>query len=263
MLSSRVRALWIGHLCAIFLAACSRPDAVKPVSEPPASVAPVISISEDATAAAARVGVKLRAVVEESVHDVERLLDVGRVDIRVMVGPRRSISSRGDGGYTDPASGTVKIWLDPGFRDFRWTLSSSMPLTVAHELHHSARVQRGPGYGATLRQAIVTEGLADMFSLEVYPRAARPPWTSALPRQSLCKWWERASKEFMEGRSYDHSLWFFGRGERVPRWTGYTLGYELVEAYLAEQPTRSAAELVDVEAATVIEDSRFCMRPGA
>ncbi|KGB21940.1 hypothetical protein AtDm6_2706 [Acetobacter tropicalis] len=30
---------------------------------------------------------------------------------------------------------------------------------------------------------------------------------------------------------YDHSRWFFGRGS-IPRWFGYTLGYEIVGNWL-------------------------------
>lgn len=216
-----------------------------------------LSISLEAEAAARDVGVDLDSVVRGAVTEVGQHIEVPPVAIEVDVNPDRAVPERGDGGSSDPGDGAVIISLDPSFNDFRWTLETSLPLTIAHELHHSARVIDGPGYGATLRQAIVTEGLADNFSLEVYPEARRPPWTRALKERSVCRWWHRAEKDFELGRSYDQLAWFFGRGQ-IPRWTGYTLGFELVSSYLDRHPGESAARLVDVEAATIVEDAGFC-----
>lgn len=151
----------------------------------------------------------------------------------------------------------VTVSLNPGFRDFRWTLDHSVPLTLAHELHHSARVVDGPGYGTTLRQAIVSEGLADVFSLEVYPDETKPPWVRALDDDEMCRWWTKAQDDFYLGRGYSHREWFFGAGN-VPRWAGYRLGFELVTDYLERHPDSSAARLVHAGPDEILEGSSFC-----
>ena len=42
-------------------------------------------------------------------------------------------------------------------------------------------------------------------------------------------------------------MWFFGTGD-LPRWTGYALGYWLIERYQAANPGQSAADLVHTSA---------------
>lgn len=43
---------------------------------------------------------------------------------------------------------------------------------------------------------------------------------------------------------YDHGTWFYGTGPEIPRWTGYTVGFELVRLYLAENTGARASGLV-------------------
>lgn len=241
------------------IAGCSGSgDGSAPSAPTPEARSVEVSITRGAELADREFEVDLDSIVRDAVADVEELIELPPVAIIVKVDPDGAIPERGDGGFSDPSDGTVTISLDPSFPRFRWTLETSLPLTIAHELHHSARALDGPGYGATLRQAIVTEGLADHFSLEVNSSARPPPWTRALKERSLCRWWKRAEKDFELGRSYDHLVWFFGRGGDMPRWTGYTLGFELVRSYLDRHPGESAAGLVDVDAGTVVEGAEFC-----
>jgi uncharacterized protein YjaZ len=116
---------------------------------------------------------------------------------------------------------------------------------VAHELHHVKR-WRGPGYGRTLLEAMVSEGLADHFSIELLG-APVPPWSDAFPRDQTTQLLERARPEF-DSTSYDHERWFFVASPTLPRWTGYTLGFRLVEAYQAAHMGATAADLVNTPA---------------
>jgi hypothetical protein len=98
----------------------------------------------------------------------------GRVEITVRVSPERTIPGIGIDGFTGP-KGNVAIAIDPSHTDLRHTLETWIPATVAHELHHSSRMRVGPGYGVTLGQAIVSEGLADRFAYEVFPDTPPQP----------------------------------------------------------------------------------------
>ena len=53
-----------------------------------------------------------------------------------------------------------------------------------------------------------------------------------------------------------YNEWFLGDG-KIPRWAGYTLGVELVRAYLASHPGATAAALVREPAASIIANSGY------
>lgn len=69
--------------------------------------------------------------------------------------------------------------MDPAHPDVRETLQVHPSGTLAHELHHCARL-RGPSYGSTLGEALESEGLAARFDLEVHPGAPPYHWAKEL-----------------------------------------------------------------------------------
>jgi Predicted Zn-dependent protease (DUF2268) len=253
MSRSSARALLVaafGLLLATIMAVggCGGPTP-KPVAEQPFTV----QVSQDARRISQQAGVDLERLVSESAATVfSRLPHRDRISIQVRVDPSRSIPEIGVGGYTDPLGGDVSVWIDdtpPG--GLPAALRTWVPATLAHELHHSSRVRTGPGYGRTLGEALVTEGLADQFAAEVFPGTPLPPWDHALSADQEDALWERAQPDLWGSYSLgDHRRWFFG-GSGIPRWAGYTLGYRIVEAYLGE--ARTAAGAVQTKAQTVVE----------
>lgn len=171
-------------------------------------------------------------------------LEVTGVTITLLPDPSSAIAGWGIGGFT-PDAATVIIYLDPGFPDLGRLLPSRLPPLVAHELHHAVRHRR-PGYGATLLEAMVSEGLADRFAIELLG-APPPPWSMALTAEEADRLLELARPEF-DARGYDHPRWFFGTSATVPRWTGYTLGFRMVTSYQAAHPGATAAALVTASA---------------
>jgi hypothetical protein len=83
------------------------------------------------------------------------------------------------GGY-NPGPGEVLLYADPARPDLDSVLWSELLPQLAHEVHHAMR-RRAMGYGTTLLQAAVSEGLADHFSLEASGGITRP-WAVALAR---------------------------------------------------------------------------------
>ena len=182
--------------------------------------------------------------VAATMERVSRALDFGNLSGDVAFDSRRAIPGYGVGGYT-PNAELVLIWLDPKASDTPDLLSRRLPWIITHELHHALR-WRNPGYGSTLLEAMISEGLADHFALQVLGGSA-PPWTSALSSQDVASIHERAASAMAAAR-YDHSEWFFGNGS-IPRWAGYTLGFEMVSAYLESHPGSTPAALVSTHAA--------------
>ncbi|WP_390915564.1 DUF2268 domain-containing putative Zn-dependent protease [Pseudosulfitobacter sp. SM2401] len=98
---------------------------------------------------------------------------------------------------------------------------------VVHEVHHCLRYA-GPGYGRTLGEAIVSEGLAGRFVEHVL---GTPPelWEKAVDPALIME--HLPDRDTVWSTTYDHSEWFFGT-KTLPRWLGYTMGYEVVGKWI-------------------------------
>lgn len=99
------------------------------------------------------------------------------------------------------------------------------------------------GYGYSLGEALISEGLADNFSQNLSSGPA-PIWTDALTKHVRVKVMERAERE-LEDIDYDHSAWFFGSGD-LTRWAGYTIGYRLVQLYAQHYPDKTKYGMIDI-----------------
>ena len=170
-------------------------------------------------------------------------IDVAGTRIRLIDDAAGTIPEVGLGGF-NPGPNEIRIYVDPGRTDLAELLVTELGHQIAHELHHAAR-RRSVGYGATLLEAAVTEGLADHFALEI-TGGAPPPWSTALPASELSHW--VAEVVARDSGAYDHATWFHGTSPDVPRWTGYAVGFELVRRVLDANPSLSAAALTDRDA---------------
>ena len=173
---------------------------------------------------------EIRAHAREMVAAVEAHLDLPRFDLVVRAGDA-VIPEWGIAGHA-PAPGIIEITLDPSR-----VAPEHFRRTLVHEMHHLARWE-GPGYGRSLGEALVSEGLAGHFVLQVLG-GAPDPWDATRPGSGSLK----QAGSLWARRDYDHGEWFMGRG-RMRKWTGYGLGHRLLAEHLAEAEGQSAASLV-------------------
>lgn len=185
--------------------------------------------------------------VSSSLAAVRPLIDVDGVRIAIIADPGQVIPEIGLGGF-NPGTHEVRIFGDPARPDLEAVLRAELAPQLAHELHHAAR-RRAVGYGSTLREAAVSEGLADHFSLEVTDREP-PPWTTGLSPEELDVWLPEVVAA--SSGTYDHSKWFFGT-DTIPRWTGYAVGFEIVRRYLVDNPGTLPSGLVGTPAADLVD----------
>lgn len=170
---------------------------------------------------------EVREVTQEALARFAAELDLNGVDVVLGAGPF-TIPETGVVGYA-PNAFRVDLTVTPDSPAFQTLWRTEVPATLAHELHHVRR-WRGPGYGETLLEALVSEGLAQQF--EAGYRGEPPVY--AQPTMNLAALWERTAP-ILHGK-YDHAAWFFGSAEQaLPRWGGYALGYELVRRFLARE----------------------------
>jgi hypothetical protein len=181
------------------------------------------------------------SVVARTLGEVRELIPVDGVEIRISAGSEGAIREIGFGGRAQ-AGEVVYLTFDPSSPHLAPSLTTSLFPLLAHELHHIAR-QRTVGYGSDLLGAMASEGLADHFSVQV--AGGTPPiWATALSTAELDRLLEASRPHWFDG-GYDHEAWFFGDGSGIPRWTGYSLGWAIVDRFLEEHPGPDPSDLHD------------------
>lgn len=204
---------------------------------------------------------KIKDLLEEAVktHAAKAcgLLGISYVNITVYPNPNFVIPETGEGGYA--ASGDwFQLYIDPtrSKEDLTQIISHDIPLTVYHELNHVAR-WNSTGYGTTLPEAIVTEGLASVFAAENWEKA-ESPWVkySEEEMSGLIKIYQARDKSV--DTDYNHDVWFYGAGE-MPKWIGYKLGFHLARSVRKNNPALGWDSLINMEAEEIIQLSKVAL----
>ena len=186
--------------------------------------------------------------LEGAARDVVPPLQAEQVDVLVVPG-NRLIPDWDCNGYNH-GPWRITITVDPTCDGHeKRPLDAQLRAMLAHELHHAMR-SRSAGYGSTLGEALVTEGLAQCYEEEV--GCPTPNYAVAVRGPALAKLAQLARDELWSDE-YEHSKWFFGSGtdETFPWSGGYSLGYVLMRSWL-DRAGMSASAAVSVEAREIL-----------
>lgn len=138
-------------------------------------------------------------------------------------------------GYT-PTGNTVWIYADPAQKNFANLIKIQLPRVLSHELHHAARTQ-GPGFGETLEETLVTEGLAGHFEIELFGGKPSHFYTK-FSEKELEKYYLKA-KQILKSKNFSYDEWFLGANEKkLPKHIGYALGYWLIGGIKDLRPSK-------------------------
>ena len=135
----------------------------------------------------------------------------------------------------------LRVDLGPGHEGE--SLHAAVLRALFHEAHHALRWE-GPGYGATLGGALVSEGLAQRFLHEMMDCAPEPFEQAVAP--ATCEAYRPHALARFDDAEYDHAAWFFGAAA-IPNWLGYTLGLRMVDRFLAAHPHLTALRLAHAD----------------
>lgn len=186
---------------------------------------------------------------KELVSKITEKILLGPVDIIFYDSPEETIKEIGIGGYS-PNAYTLLVYLNPEFANFNKTINEQTERILAHELYHCMR-WKGPGYGTTLLEALISEGLADHFDMEINHQDPQF-WDLALTKHQLQIIRKKAQKEYYN-TNYNHTDWFFGSPEKnIPKYSGYALGFQLVNNYLKAHSDKKASGLYSVKAKDIL-----------
>lgn len=180
------------------------------------------------------------------------VLPLPSLDIAVERGLGEVIPEIGTAAHVQSPT-SVWLTLDPDNPNFEASLrTGDVRRTIVHEVHHCLRMA-GPGYGATLGEALVSEGLAGQFVSHLFGTPPEP-WESAVSDAELAA--NRPDPAALAGTDHDHGAWFYGCGGRYPRWLGYTLGYRIVGNWLEAGAAPDGDTWVNVPADAVLAAAR-------
>ncbi|MEM7734385.1 MAG: DUF2268 domain-containing putative Zn-dependent protease [Deinococcota bacterium] len=142
-----------------------------------------------------------------------------------------------------------------------------LPVAAAHELHHIVRFAFEPFMpGLTLGKYLVAEGLAEAFGLEVAndPQLVGP-YCTALSATQMTNLKPRFAEAIHEAdfnvvRGYIFGDWaaeqFHYPKQNVPDFAGYSIGFALVQAYLA-RTGQTATQATYVPWQEIVEASGY------
>ncbi len=148
-------------------------------------------------------------------------------------------------------AGRIVIHISPAARDW----AAWLAYTLTHEYHHSAWTERYY-QPFDLAARLVFEGRADAFARLHYPHLAAP-WTVALTPEQARHYWHAMHDALAstDPAVFDH--WVFGGRDGVPKWTGYAVGFGIVQAFLERHPEVTVEEWTALDPHALIAASGY------
>lgn len=170
---------------------------------------------------------RIEAAFTKSVDAIKEKMPVSDINVIVMFSPF-TIPELGITGFT-PTANTILITIDSSNPNLMTDFETKFTMMLGHEMHHAMR-WRGPGYGMSLKETLISEGLATRFEEELSGKA--PFYAHMIDKKNLQDIFNRAKAEF--SGIYNHMEWFItGSEERnLPRHAGYSLGYHLADRFV-------------------------------
>ncbi|MGE5223722.1 MAG: DUF2268 domain-containing putative Zn-dependent protease [Omnitrophica WOR_2 bacterium] len=151
------------------------------------------------------------------------------------------------------------LQINPAGTDWqRW-----VGYVLAHERHHSAW-----GYHyifvrgcrqTNLLADLISEGSADAFAHLLFP-GLNPEWVNALTPEQEADQWEQMQAHLREPPEDDalHRRFFFGDADLgTPRFTGYTIGFHILQEYLIKHPQEPVAEWLKHDPEKILAESGY------
>lgn len=173
---------------------------------------------------------EIKRTAKSTLVKANRHLKFKGVDIIIRPTNNTSLKSlSGISGYC-PEPHYVDISIDKRYTKSKKLFALALERTLLHELHHAARQQQGFSFkNITVYQQMIAEGSADYF---VYQMTGKIPVWAKPPKdeQRLMKMLKPVFNKRITEDQYTQ-LFLVGDAKRkIPKWTGYALGFAMVKA---------------------------------
>lgn len=178
---------------------------------------------------------RIKSAHKKAAKTVSDKLDLNKVDVIFVADPSKVIKEVGIGGFT-PNRHLVYVYIDPEFD----VTEDEIYATLCHELSHARRYD-GEGYGTTLFDSMIFEGIATAFEKEA-TKGKSFVVKEIESRSNTDKLFKYAEGEFSL-KSFNYYRWFIQGDAWIPRWAGYEIGYYVVREYM-KKTHKKASELI-------------------
>ena len=169
----------------------------------------------------------LSKIFHKTTEKIVLLTETIETDIVVRHSPQNSIPELGISGQYTKDANCIDIYLDLNNQHLKDNFEEEVSRTLIHEYMHAVREQYVEWENGTLLDSLVAEGLTQSFEVEVQPDLPPSIYTTAFNKKELDKLMVKATK-ILDQRGWANDEWFFG-GQYIKRWSGYSLGYKLVQ----------------------------------
>lgn len=152
----------------------------------------------------------------------------------------------GVGGFT-PYDNVIHLYIHQNYKDY------AIKHTVAHEYNHS--LIRCKWYN--LLESLIYEGFAEHFRIDIMGGEVAP-WSNAID-EATCKAYFQTLRGKLNQEDL-HNQVFFGSKD-YPMWLGYSLGYNIVQSYLANNPGLTWPNLMSKSPKEILKGSKYYKLP--
>ena len=163
------------------------------------------------------------------------------------------IPETGQGGYC-PNKSEVELRIDPWHKiPIEKIVDEHLVSSVFHELHHAAR-WGSVGWGHTAIEGAISEGLSTVFETQF--AYSKPLWGMYAATDMVEELREILALSDHKMTAEEHRDWFI-RHQDGRRWIAYRVGTYIIERAISNNPTETAASLVDTSARTIFEMAKL------
>lgn len=193
---------------------------------------------------------KMREIFDATAKKIIPLTEAVETDVVIRHSPQNSIPELGISGQYTKDARCIDIYLDLNNSHLKNNLETEIARTFIHEYMHVVREQYIPWDNGTLLDSLIAEGLTQSFEIEVQPELSPSIYATAFTKKELENLWIQA-KDILDQRGWINDEWFFG-GENIKRWSGYSLGFKLVQDKIKESGLK-ASELYKLSSADFVD----------
>jgi uncharacterized protein YjaZ len=128
----------------------------------------------------------------------------------------------------------------------------SLRETVAHEYNHALFFAEHAAT-QTLVDSLISEGLAENFREEVVGGEVAP-WSKALTVEECHAALETLRSYLKKEDMYEDVFW---KGEKYKKWTGYSIGYNIVKSFRETEKNITWEKLIKMDSMEILKKSEF------
>ena len=192
---------------------------------------------------------KLESIFEKTLNICFQSLYLKDITIYIFPTSSKFIIESMDGisGFA-PNKNNVFIFINPTvFNDIK-----NINMTISHEFNHTCfyDVHKWD----TLLSSFVAEGLADVYSTEIF-KTTIPNWSKKFTLIQLKNYWDNLKNNLI--RTDLHHKVFFGFKNEFPTWLGYSVGFQIVSLFRQKHPNLTWLEIMRYKPSEILKLSDF------